>query len=179
MKPSMHAMDVRVLKKRLEKEEVVLLDVRTPAEYSKIHVEHATLLPLDSVDDKTIEQLKESVNGQEICAMCLSGRRAALLARKLLDAGFKKVSILQGGIRSWEDAEFPLVRRKGSIAVERQVRMLVGLVILVSCASLWFMPTQPEWWLAVPGFLGLGLFFSGITGFCGLNKILRKMPWNR
>ena len=173
----MHAMDVRVLRKRLEEEKVVLLDVRTPAEYRKIHVEHATLLPLDSVDDKTIEQLKESINGQEICAMCLSGRRSALLARKLLDAGFKKVSILQGGIRSWEDAEFPLVRGKGSNAVERQFRMLIGLVVLAGTAAFW--STRTEWWLAVPGLLGLGLFFSGITGFYGLNKILRKMPWNR
>ncbi|GHC99584.1 hypothetical protein GCM10019060_32350 [Novosphingobium pokkalii] len=36
-----------------------------------------------------------------------------------------------------------------------------------------------------PGFLGLaafvgaGLLFSGITGWCGMASLLRIMPWNR
>ncbi|WP_245586965.1 YgaP-like transmembrane domain [Pelistega indica] len=29
------------------------------------------------------------------------------------------------------------------------------------------------------GFVGAGLLFAGITGFCGLARLLQGMPWNR
>ena len=177
MIPSMHAMDVRVLKRRLDENEVMLLDVRTPAEHRKVHVKDAILLPLDSVDEEAIEKLKKSMNGQEICAMCLTGRRSAYLARMLLDAGFKKVNILHGGLRAWEDAEFPLARGKGSISVNRQARLLIGTLVIGGTITFWY--TYEVWWLALPAFFGISLIFSGWTGIRGLNNILRKMPWNR
>ena len=173
----MQAMDVRVLKRRLEEKNIVLLDVRTPDEYRKVHVKGAILLPLDSVDEETIENLSQSLNGQEVCALCLSGRRSALLARKLLDANFKKVSILQGGLRSWKDAEFPLVRGKGPISVNRQACLLIGALLIAGTGTFWY--THETWLLAVPALFGLGLFLSGMTGIPVLNNLLRKMPWNR
>ena len=109
--------------------------------------------------------------------MCLSGRRSALLARKLLDANFKKVSILQGGLRSWKDAEFPLVRGKGPISVNRQARLLIGSLLIAGTGTFWY--THEAWWLAIPAFFGVGLIFSGMTGIHVLNNFLRKMPWNR
>jgi hypothetical protein len=32
---------------------------------------------------------------------------------------------------------------------------------------------------ALSGFVGAGLVFAGVTGTCGLARILRLMPWNR
>lgn len=177
MTASMQAMDVRVLKRRLDKNEVLLVDVRTFDEHRKMHVKNATLLPLDSIDAEAIERLRESLNGQEICTLCMSGRRSALAARKLLDAGFKKVSILQGGIRSWRDADYPLVRGKGPISVNRQARLFIGTLVIAGTTAFWY--TDEALWLALPAFLGIVLIFSGVTGFRGLNNILRKMPWNR
>jgi len=177
MTSGMQAMDVRVLKQRLDEGNMVLLDVRTPGEHRKLHIKGTTLLPLDSIDEKAIENLKESINGQEICAICVSGRQSAFAARKLLDQGFEKVSILQGGIRSWKDAEFPLIRGKGPISVNRQARLLVGTLVIAGTVIFWY--SQRAWWLAMPAFLGLGLIFSGATGIRGLNRIIRKMPWNR
>lgn len=29
------------------------------------------------------------------------------------------------------------------------------------------------------GFVGAGLLFAGVTGFCGMARLLDKMPWNR
>jgi hypothetical protein len=31
----------------------------------------------------------------------------------------------------------------------------------------------------VPAFVGAGLTFAGITGWCGMAKFLAFMPWNR
>ena len=35
----------------------------------------------------------------------------------------------------------------------------------------------PLLWLA--GFVGAGLIFAGVTGFCGLGMLLKRLPWNR
>ncbi|WP_328287290.1 YgaP family membrane protein [Enterobacter cloacae] len=29
------------------------------------------------------------------------------------------------------------------------------------------------------GFVGAGLLFAGLTGFCGMARLLKVMPWNR
>ena len=40
-------------------------------------------------------------------------------------------------------------------------------------------------WLVAPGFfalsafVGAGLMFAGVTGWCGMAHLLRVMPWNR
>jgi rhodanese-related sulfurtransferase len=177
MTPSMQAMDVRVLKQRLDSDEVLLLDVRTPEEHQKKRIKKSTLLPLDLIDAEAIEELKESSDGKALCVLCLSGRRSALAARKLLDSGFKNVSILQGGLREWKDAEFPMVRVKTPISVNRQGRLLIGALVIAGTFTFWY--TQKAWWLALPALFGIGLVFSGATGIRGINKLLRKMPWNR
>jgi len=35
------------------------------------------------------------------------------------------------------------------------------------------------WWLTLPGFVGCGLVFAGVTDTCGMAMMLAKMPWNR
>ena len=36
---------------------------------------------------------------------------------------------------------------------------------------------HPFFWLSA--FVGAGLVFAGISGFCGLGVLLSHMPWNR
>jgi hypothetical protein len=35
------------------------------------------------------------------------------------------------------------------------------------------------WFFAIPAFVGTGLTVAGLTGFCGMARILKKAPWNR
>jgi len=35
------------------------------------------------------------------------------------------------------------------------------------------------WGLLLSGFVGAGLVFAGISGFCGMARLLAWMPWNR
>ena len=37
---------------------------------------------------------------------------------------------------------------------------------------------RPEFY-ALSGFIGAGLVFAGVSGFCGMAKLLALMPWNR
>src|SRR5690606_41042262 len=35
------------------------------------------------------------------------------------------------------------------------------------------------WLFLLSGFVGGGLIFAGISGFCGMALLLQRMPWNR
>lgn len=56
----------------------------------------------------------------------------------------------------------------------RRVRITAGSPVLAGVRL--GLPVSP-WWPLLPGGLGLGM--AGITGFCGMARLLRVMPWNR
>ena len=43
------------------------------------------------------------------------------------------------------------------------------------CLGLWFR----RGFLSVPAFVGAGLIMAGVTGFCGMARLLMRAPWNR
>ena len=50
---------------------------------------------------------------------------------------------------------------------------VVGLLLGLALGLAW-----PQWlWLSA--FVGAGLVFAGVTGFCGLGLLLARMPWNK
>ncbi|MFN3400784.1 MAG: YgaP-like transmembrane domain [Ferrovibrio sp.] len=40
----------------------------------------------------------------------------------------------------------------------------------------WFVS---PWFILLSGFVGAGLMMAGLTGFCGMARLLAAMPWNR
>jgi hypothetical protein len=62
------------------------------------------------------------------------------------------------------------------ISLERQVRIAAGT--LVATGTLLGAFVSP-WWLILPGFVGGGLIFAGVTDFCGMAMLLARMPWNK
>jgi phage shock protein E len=78
--------------------EVVILDVRTQAEYDEGYIPGALLLP-----DSEVAQRAETVlpdKGQTVLVYCRSGRRSALAAAALVKLGYTKVYDF-GGILDW------------------------------------------------------------------------------
>jgi len=59
----------------------------------------------------------------------------------------------------------------------RIVRLVAGLFILLSLAL--GIPGSPiflsQWWLAFTAFVGLNLFQSGLTKWCLMENIMRKL----
>jgi hypothetical protein len=49
-----------------------------------------------------------------------------------------------------------------------------GLALLGTILGLSISP----WFFAIPLFVGAGLLFAGLTGFCGM-AALERAPWNR
>ncbi len=85
--------------------------------------------------------------------------------------------ILEGGLDAWKRAGLPVQIDPGQpLELSRQVQIVAGgLVLAGTIAGAWLSP----WFLLLPGFVGAGLVFAGLSGFCGLARVLMRMPWNR
>lgn len=85
----------------------VTIDVRTPAEYAAGHVDGAINLDVESGDFATrIAALDRNTTYN---VYCRSGRRSALAAEQLSEAGFASVVNLDGGLADLQSAGAPLV----------------------------------------------------------------------
>jgi len=86
------------LKRRLDGgEPIVVLDVRTPAEYERGHLAGSTLIPLGALRKRWGELARD----KEIVVYCGSSLRAYEAALILRGAGFENVCVLDGSIAMW------------------------------------------------------------------------------
>lgn len=157
-------------------EAVELIDVRTPIEYREVHAEGACLMPLDRLDPRLVIESRDGSKDAPIYLICRTGSRAKKAAEQFEAAGFSNVVVVEGGTLAWDAAGLPVVRGKEAISLERQVRIAAGSLVAIGTALGAFV--HPGF-LAVPGFVGLGLVFAGVTDTCGMGMMLVKMPWNQ
>ena len=152
-----------------------LIDVRTPAEFREVHVPFAQNLPLGSIDARQLLESPHRSTERAMYVICQQGDRSQLACQKLQKAGINAASI-EGGTMAWAAAGLPVVRGKATIPLDGQVRIANGLIVLSSSALAAFVH---PYWIALAAFMGAGLIFSGVSGFCGLASILARMPWNQ
>ncbi len=85
-------------KARLDEDDgIILLDVRTQAEYDGGHIPGAVCLPNEDISASLPLPFDKDA---EILVYCRSGRRSAKAAEKLADMGFAYVADF-GGILNW------------------------------------------------------------------------------
>lgn len=149
-----------------------LIDVRSTCEFAAGHVPGAANIPLEEIERRIGDLNAE----QTLVLICKSGKRAGIAADFLKDKR-GNLAVLQGGTDAWAKAGLPLVvSAKSRWALDRQVRLAAGLLVLSSVVvSLTVYP--PMVYLA--GLVGLGLTGAGLTDFCPMAILLAKMPWNR
>jgi adenylyltransferase/sulfurtransferase len=80
-------------------EKIRIVDVREPHEWdiANLSEQGATLIPLGSLD----ERLGDLSTADTLVVHCRSGQRSARAVRRLLDAGYRRVENLEGGILAW------------------------------------------------------------------------------
>jgi rhodanese-related sulfurtransferase len=87
---------------------VVVLDVRTAAEFAEGHIQRAILI--DQGQSDFVEKAKATLPiDKTIAIYCRSGRRSANAAGRLADVGYKCVN-LKGGIIAWQKANMPVTK---------------------------------------------------------------------
>ena len=110
---------------------------------------------------------------------CRSGARTKGNAARLASAASQtcETFILEGGLDAWKKAGLPVALDPTQpIDIMRQVQIGAGSLVLIGV--LLGALVSPGFY-AVSGFVGAGLLFAGVTGFCGMARILGAMPWNR
>ena len=155
---------------------VALLDVRTPTEFTAVHVPQARNVPLDTLDPHALLAAGAFKASQPVYFLCHSGGRATKAAERFAAAGFQDAVVVEGGTSGWEKAGLPVTRGKAFIGIERQVRIAAGsLVVLGVVLSYLVHP----YFIGLSAFVGVGLVFAGITDWCGMGLLLARAPWNQ
>ena len=77
---------------------IVLVDVRTPAEYAEKRISNSLLIPVDDIEKLAPGKLPKK--DAAIFVYCRSGRRSQAAAQKLLQMGYTNV-VDFGGINDW------------------------------------------------------------------------------
>jgi len=98
------------LYERLDSEDApsLLIDVRTPQEYSSPHghIKGSKLLPLGELM-YNMDAL-ENYKNEEIVVICHSGSRSMMAAQLLAQAGYKDLRNLTGGMMMWNRKGYPI-----------------------------------------------------------------------
>jgi rhodanese-related sulfurtransferase len=158
-----------------ERNDVELIDVRTPAEFREAHLDIARNVPLDRLNPAALMQTRSSTV-KPLYFICQSGGRGRQACEKFQKDRFTKVFNVEGGMTACLEAGLPVVRGKQAISLERQVRIAAGSLVLLGVLLAWLV--HPVF-VALSAFVGAGLVFAGITDTCGMGMVLARMPWNQ
>lgn len=169
------SIDAKTANEWLCRKEAILIDVREPEEYNAMHILGANLIPVGSI--KTNKLPPEAYN-KKIIIHCRLGKRGSIACEKLLSENPNlDVYNIEGGIDQWQQCGLPIeINKNAPIDIMRQVQITAGILVLLGVilsfsASFYF--------ILLSGFVGLGLLLSGITGYCGMARLLMRMPWNK
>ncbi|MUG93648.1 DUF2892 domain-containing protein [Scytonema sp. UIC 10036] len=169
----LQTIDAQTLKTLIEQQAVTLIDVREPAEYAGEHIPGATLVSLSKFDPHKVPQDEDT----QVVLYCRSGNRSTIAAQKLFDAGFAKVTHLDGGIGAWKEAGYSTkINKSAPVSLIRQVQIVAGSLVLIGTLLGVFVSS---WFLLLSSFVGAGLIFAGITDTCALRMLLAKLPYNQ
>jgi rhodanese-related sulfurtransferase len=93
-------------RQQLQSGDAVLVDVRTPAEFSEVRAKAAINLPLDRLSKESLEKIAK---GKRILFICRSGKRSEQALAQASSWGFTCDNIA-GGTMAWEQDGFDVDR---------------------------------------------------------------------
>jgi rhodanese-related sulfurtransferase len=153
----------------------VLVDIREADEHARERIPGARHHALSRIDRDNPARPGDDV----LIFHCRSGARTQANMPKLAAAvpGSCETFILEGGLEAWKKAGLPVaLDRSQPIDIMRQVQMAAGSLVLIGVVL--GALVNPGFY-ALSGFVGAGLLFAGVSGFCGMARLLGAMPWNQ
>ncbi len=152
----------------------VLVDIREADEHARERIPGARHHALSRLGTESPAR-----DGDDIVIFhCRSGMRTQSNAGALAaSAAGCEAYVLEGGLDAWKKAGLPVAKdSKKPIEIMRQVQIGAGGLVLLGVLLGTFV--HPNFY-ALSGVVGAGLLFAGVTGFCGMARVLALMPWNR
>jgi thioredoxin len=119
-----------------------LLDVRTPEEFDKQHIDNAKNINWNG--DGFEEKVAEFDKSKPIYVYCLSGGRSGSAANKLAEMGYTKIYALDGGIMKWNGAGLakPSLERIGMTQDDFNKLLISDKKVLINFYAEWCAPCK-------------------------------------
>ena len=89
----------------IKNDSVVVVDVRTPAEYKSGYIKGAQNIDMKSADFQT--EAAKLDKKKKIAVYCRSGKRSKIAANALADMGYMVIE-LNSGMLGWQNASMPV-----------------------------------------------------------------------
>jgi rhodanese-related sulfurtransferase len=150
----------------------IVLDCRSLDEFKSGTIPEACCIPVDDLANQLNILNKES----QIFVFCGSGKRSAKACAILKANSMNNICELSGGFNNWQAQNNPVLKKRQAISLQRQVMIAAGFLVLLGAVLGHFVNYR---FFLLSVFVGLGLSFAGISGFCGMALLLEKMPWNK
>jgi rhodanese-related sulfurtransferase len=167
-------LDAQALKKMFNNNEVTLIDIRESDEHAREAIAGACCCPLSSL---SAESVKDYDKEKPVAFHCQSGTRTKQAQQQLQALGFSKVYILEPGLSGWKKAGYETTcNKKAPLPLMRQVQIIVGFMVVLGIILSY---TVSPYFNIMSAFFGAGLLFAGVSGFCGLAKVLMLLPYNK
>jgi rhodanese-related sulfurtransferase len=163
-------------RRRLADGTAILVDIREPMEHAREAIPKARLHTLSTLDAGSLSTAG-GPKKQAVIFHCQSGKRTADNAARLQACGVPEAYILEGGLSGWKAAGYPTsIDLSKPIELQRQVQIAAGTLVLLGVLLTWLVSPL---FMLLSAFVGTGLVFAGVSGWCGMARILGAMPWNR
>ena len=157
-----------------EHKDLVVIDVRSAAEFESLHIRGSYNVPLPLLSEHTDELAARL--GSRVVLVCQSGARAEQARQRLGGAGIGTAHVLTGGVPGFAAAGGDVVRGKARWDLERQVRLAAGSLVVLGLAGGKFVSPKIR---LLAGAIGTGLTFSAATNTCAMGQAISAMPWNK
>ena len=166
--------DSATLKNWLADNQVLLIDVREPAEYEANNIKGSQLISLANVSLKNLPE----IGNKKLVLHCQAGKRSFNACQKLISENEDlEIYNLEGGRSAWIQQGYNFQSsKKFFLPIDRQVQVIIGSATLLATIAGYFISSK---FFIIPMVLGAGLIFAGLSGYCGLAILVAKMPWNK
>ena len=92
-------------------DDVVLIDVRNPAEADVASIAGSHLIPLSTIESgEAVDQVRSLAEGKRVYVHCKLGGRSARAVQALADHGIEAINV-DGGIDAWAQSIDPSMAR--------------------------------------------------------------------
>ena len=173
MPKTLVALTPEQVEERVRQGHALLIDIREDDEFARRHVPGALSRPLSRFDAVELPEMA----GTDVIFTCRSGMRTSANAERLAAPVGGTAFVLGGGLDAWTRAGLPVeANRKAPLEMMRQVQIVAGSLVLVGVLLGWLVS---PYFFGLAAFVGAGLTFAGISGFCGMARLLGLLPWNR
>jgi len=102
-------LDAEKAKALIEKNQPLILDVRTPKEYYAGHIPGSKLIPLAQLD-RRVGEIRD-YRDKGVLLYCRSGNRSTVAAEILVRHGFKKPYHLRSGLKGWRKTGYKVASK--------------------------------------------------------------------